>query len=152
MPLTQAGSYVPSNPAQGPAHGPSSSPIRSPSPSQDSEEKLWCLPKRWAEPEALQSNIDYVCGLGLDCGPIQEDGYCFEPNTVRAHAAFAMNLYYQVMGTNGYDCDFDQTGAITNVDPSNYLSSIISLFLYFLKDLFSRDRFYLLCVNFFLGI
>ncbi|KAG8390431.1 hypothetical protein BUALT_Bualt01G0082600 [Buddleja alternifolia] len=78
----------------------------------------WCLPKRGASDETLQRNLDYVCGSGLDCGPIQEGGLCFYPNTVRAHAAYAMNKYYRAMGRNPFDCDFEQTGAITNVDPS----------------------------------
>lgn len=40
------------------------------------------------------------------------------PNTVRAHAAYAMNRYFQAMGRNGYDCEFEGTGATTAVDPS----------------------------------
>lgn len=80
--------------------------------------KQWCLPKAGADPDALQRNIDYICGLGLDCRPIQEDGACFLPNTVRAHAAYAMNAYYQAMGRNNYDCNFKETGAATTVDPS----------------------------------
>ncbi|XP_050203428.1 glucan endo-1,3-beta-glucosidase [Mercurialis annua] len=81
--------------------------------------KQWCLPKTGADTEALQRNIDYVCGLGSEyCGAIQYDGECFLPNTVRAHAAFAMNAYYQANGRNDYDCDFKLTGAITSVDPS----------------------------------
>ncbi|XP_058010033.1 glucan endo-1,3-beta-glucosidase isoform X1 [Hevea brasiliensis] len=80
--------------------------------------KRWCLPKTGADIEALQRNIDYVCGMGMDCGPIVDGGECFLPNTVRAHAAFAMNAYYQAMGRNDYDCDFQQTGAISSLDPS----------------------------------
>ncbi|XP_012075168.1 glucan endo-1,3-beta-glucosidase isoform X1 [Jatropha curcas] len=80
--------------------------------------KRWCLPKTGADVEALQRNIDYVCGMGVDCGPIKSGGECFMPNTVRAHAAFAMNAYYQAMGKNDYDCDFEQTGAISSLDPS----------------------------------
>ncbi|KAE8722461.1 putative acyl-coenzyme A binding domain containing [Hibiscus syriacus] len=80
--------------------------------------KRWCLPKTGADESTLQRNIDYVCGLGLDCEPIQQGGACFLPDTIRAHAAFAMNAYYQSTGTNESDCDFDQTGAITDVDPS----------------------------------
>lgn len=72
--------------------------------------------------ESLQRNIDYVCGLGLDCGPIQEGGACFEPNTVQAHAAYAMNVYYQANGKDDYDCNFEGTGSITNVDPSEFLA------------------------------
>lgn len=71
--------------------------------------KKWCLPKPEANDENLQNNIDYVCGLGIDCRPIQEGGTCFFPDTVRAHATYAMNAYYQATGRNGYDCDFAQT-------------------------------------------
>ncbi|KAJ6418840.1 hypothetical protein OIU84_002090 [Salix udensis] len=72
-----------------------------------------------AEVEALQRNIDYVCGLEVElCKPIQEGGACFLPNTVRAHASFAMNAYYQGTEKNDYDCDFKQTAAVSNVDPS----------------------------------
>ncbi|KAI5657626.1 hypothetical protein M9H77_26419 [Catharanthus roseus] len=80
--------------------------------------KRWCLPRSGAEEDELQKNIDYVCGLGLDCGPIKEGGSCFLPNTVRAHAAYAMNAYYQATGRHDFDCDFKETGAITTTDPS----------------------------------
>ncbi|CAI0544614.1 unnamed protein product [Linum tenue] len=82
----------------------------------------WCVAKEGADVDSLQRNIDYVCGalvgLGPGCGPIQEGGECFFPDTVRAHAAYAMNAFYQAMGRNDYDCDFRRTGAITAVDPS----------------------------------
>lgn len=68
--------------------------------------------------EVLQANIDFVCGQGLDCGPIQAGGSCFFPDSVRAHAAYAMNAYYQATGRNLYNCDFGQTGKITTIDPS----------------------------------
>ncbi|XVF10108.1 hypothetical protein REPUB_Repub07fG0154500 [Reevesia pubescens] len=108
-----ARSSIPNN---NPTPVPTTAPMN---PKPRSKGKQWCLPKTGADENALQRNIDYVCGLGLDCGPIQEDGACFLPNTVRAHAAFAMNVYYQSSKKNEYDCDFEQTGAITNVDPSN---------------------------------
>ncbi|KAL0542510.1 hypothetical protein IC582_022624 [Cucumis melo] len=102
---------------QGPVEGPISTP-RSPSRSTVSESKRWCVPKTEASVEALQRNIDYVCGLGLDCGPIQENGPCYAPNTVRGHAAYVMNAYFQATEGKEFDCDFDQTGALTTVDPS----------------------------------
>ncbi|XXG85618.1 hypothetical protein AAC387_Pa11g0663 [Persea americana] len=82
------------------------------------EEKTWCVPESEANMEVLQANIDFVCGQGLDCGPIQAGGSCFFPDSVRAHAAFAMNAYYQAAGRNSYNCDFGQTGKITTIDPS----------------------------------
>ncbi|PRQ60478.1 putative glucan endo-1,3-beta-D-glucosidase [Rosa chinensis] len=96
----------------------SSSPPKHPNPLPPQGGKQYCLPKTGADTEALQKNIDYVCGLGFDCDPIKQGGPCFMPNTVRAHAAYAMNKYYQATGRNGYDCNFEQTGATTTVDPS----------------------------------
>ncbi|XWS48597.1 hypothetical protein CRYUN_Cryun13aG0090200 [Craigia yunnanensis] len=91
-----ARSSIPNNPTP----VPTAAPVN---PTPRSKGKQWCLPKTGADENALQRNIDYVCGLGLDCGPIQEDGVCFLPNTVRAHAAFAMNVFYQSTEKNEYD-------------------------------------------------
>ncbi|CAN0911324.1 Glucan endo-1,3-beta-glucosidase [Linum grandiflorum] len=91
--------------------------------SSESFPRKWCVAKEGADVGALQRNIDYVCGTAAAmgaywCGPIQEGGECFLPDTVRAHASFAMNAFYQAMGRNHYDCEFQQTGEITTVDPS----------------------------------
>ncbi|XP_023635951.1 glucan endo-1,3-beta-glucosidase isoform X2 [Capsella rubella] len=97
----------------------SSIPEKNPgSPAQGSPEKRWCVTKPGAETVALQRNIDYVCGLGLDCRPINEGGLCYLPNTVKAHSEYAMNLFYQTMGKYKFDCDFDKTGEITTINPS----------------------------------
>lgn len=69
----------------------------------------------------LQANLDYACSRqGMDCGPIQPGGACYEPNTVASHAAFAMNLYYQKFGRNPWNCDFSQTATITSQNPSKF--------------------------------
>lgn len=80
--------------------------------------KKWCVPKPDATDAALQSNIDYVCSKGPYCKPIQTGGACFEPNNVRAHAAFIMNAFYQKNGRNDFNCDFAHTGVVTFNDPS----------------------------------
>lgn len=91
-------------------------PVRSPVPGSNGG-KTWCIPTTGASEEALQMNIDYVCGLGFDCQPIRKGGRCFYPDSVRAHAAYAMNVYYQATGRHDYDCDFRRTGAITSSNP-----------------------------------
>lgn len=78
----------------------------------------WCVPKPGVSDAQLQSNLDYVCGHGLDCSPIQPGGACYEPATVQAHAAYAMNLYYQNSGKNPWDCDFVQTAVLSSTNPS----------------------------------
>ncbi|KAK3016737.1 hypothetical protein RJ639_006715 [Escallonia herrerae] len=80
--------------------------------------KKWCVPKPEATDAALQANIDYVCSKGADCRPIQPGGACFNPNTVRAHASFIMNAFYQTSGRNDFNCDFSRTGSLTSSDPS----------------------------------
>ncbi|KAF5744605.1 Glucan endo-1 3-beta-glucosidase [Tripterygium wilfordii] len=94
-------------PAAGPTEGPSSD-----------LGKIWCEPKSDASDEALQKNIDYVCSIGVDSQPIQDGGPCFNPNTVRSHASYAMNAYYQSFGRSDLGCDFNHTGVITTTDPS----------------------------------
>ncbi|KAL1349432.1 hypothetical protein HN51_025934 [Arachis hypogaea] len=79
----------------------------------------WCVPKAGASDAQLQANLDYACSSeGVDCGPIQPGGTCFEPNTVASHAAFAMNLYYQTYGKNPWNCDFSQSATLTSQNPS----------------------------------
>lgn len=86
-----------------------------PSPKQKA---VWCVPKAGVSDAQLQKNLDYACGQGIDCRPIQPGGACFEPNTVVAHAAYAMNLLYQTAGRNPWNCDFSQTATLTSNNPS----------------------------------
>ena len=58
------------------------------------------MPKQGISDAELQSNLDYVCSQGLDCGPLQLVGACFEPNTVISHASYAMNLLYETGDKN----------------------------------------------------
>ncbi|CAN6482073.1 unnamed protein product [Victoria cruziana] len=81
-------------------------------------QRVWCVPKSGVSDASLQANLDYACGQGIDCGPIEAGGACFTPNTVAAHAAYAMNLLYQTAGRNPWNCDFSQTATLTTKDPS----------------------------------
>lgn len=83
----------------------------------------WCLPKSGVSDAQLQANLDYACSHGIDCSPIQPGGACFLPNTVAAHAAYAMNLFYQTAGRNSWNCDFMQTGTLTSSNPSKRFQS-----------------------------
>ncbi|KAJ6345983.1 hypothetical protein OIU78_008607 [Salix suchowensis] len=78
----------------------------------------WCVAKTGASDAQLQAGLDYACGQGIDCGPIQPGGACFEPNTLASHAAYAMNIYYQASAKNPWDCDFSETATLTSKNPS----------------------------------
>lgn len=103
-----------------PSPKPSTPTPRAPTSSQG---KSWCVPKPDATDVALQSNIDYICSNGIDCSPTQPGGACFMPNTIRAHASFLMNSYYQAKGRHDFDCDFANTGVIASSDPSKFINT-----------------------------
>lgn len=107
------------NPQPQPRPHPQPQPQPTPKPATPSGSGAkFCVAKPEASDAALQANIDYVCSKGADCKPIQAGGACFDPNSVRAHAQFIMNSYYQTNGRNAFNCDFSGTGVITTKDPS----------------------------------
>jgi hypothetical protein len=55
----------------------------------------FCVAKPGAPDSALQKSLDWACGSGADRAPIQPGGACYQPNTVRAHASYAMSSYYK---------------------------------------------------------
>ncbi|KAI8015685.1 Glucan endo-1,3-beta-glucosidase 7 [Camellia lanceoleosa] len=87
-------------------------------PSPKAKKAAWCVPKAGVSDAQLQTNLDYACGQGIDCSPIQPGGACFDPNTVASHATFAMNLLYQTAGRNPWNCDFSQTATLSSNNPS----------------------------------
>ncbi|CAL5332273.1 unnamed protein product [Camellia sinensis] len=87
-------------------------------PSPKAIKAAWCVPKAGVSDAQLQTNLDYSCGQGIDCSPIQPGGACFDPNTVASHATFAMNLLYQTAGRNPWNCDFSQTATLSSNNPN----------------------------------
>ncbi|XP_055824405.1 glucan endo-1,3-beta-glucosidase 12-like [Solanum dulcamara] len=80
---------------------------------------VWCVAKPHADDKVIQAVLDFCCGSGgVDCREIYENGDCFQPDKVYAHASYAMNAYYQMHGRNYWNCDFKGTGLVTFSDPS----------------------------------
>ncbi|KAL7598820.1 hypothetical protein Lser_V15G23729 [Lactuca serriola] len=72
--------------------------------------KTWCVAQSQATEPKLQQVLDYLCGQ-LDCKEIQPGGSCFNPNTVRNHASYAIDLNFQINGV----CDISYaTPAVTD--------------------------------------
>ncbi|XP_057784465.1 glucan endo-1,3-beta-glucosidase 12 [Salvia miltiorrhiza] len=79
----------------------------------------WCVAKPSVPAETLQEALDYACGEGdADCEAIKEDGSCFHPDTLVAHASYAFNSYWQKTKANGGTCGFGGTAIIITSDPS----------------------------------
>ncbi|XP_010557705.1 PREDICTED: glucan endo-1,3-beta-glucosidase 1-like [Tarenaya hassleriana] len=89
---------------------------------QESEAELeqWCVADEQTPDDELQAALDWACGKGgADCIKIQQNQPCFLPNTVRDHASFAFNSYYQRYKHKGGSCYFKGAAMITELDPSH---------------------------------
>ncbi|KAI3456067.1 hypothetical protein Pfo_012730 [Paulownia fortunei] len=79
----------------------------------------WCIANPTASETALQVALDYACGYGgADCSALQPNGACYDPNTVRDHASYAFNDYYQ-KNPIPTSCVFGGTAQLTYTDPSH---------------------------------
>ncbi|XP_047182288.1 PLASMODESMATA CALLOSE-BINDING PROTEIN 2-like isoform X1 [Vigna umbellata] len=90
----------------------------------------WCTASPTASQRALQVALDYACGYGAtDCSAIQPGGTCYFPNSVRDHASYAFNKYYQKNPVPN-SCNFGGVAVITSTNPSSgtcqYASTSIS--------------------------
>ncbi|KAE8724602.1 PLASMODESMATA CALLOSE-BINDING PROTEIN 3 [Hibiscus syriacus] len=83
----------------------------------------YCLCKDGVSEQMLQKTLDYACGAGADCTPINQNGPCFNPNTVKDHCNYAANSYFQKKGQAQGSCDFSGTAAVSSNPPSNAPSS-----------------------------
>ncbi|KAI3509041.1 hypothetical protein L1887_24065 [Cichorium endivia] len=78
----------------------------------------WCVAKNGASQAALQSALDYACGIGgADCATIQQGSSCYEPATLQNHASYAFNSYYQ-KNPVPTSCDFGGAATVTTTNPS----------------------------------
>ncbi|XP_010484050.1 PREDICTED: major pollen allergen Ole e 10-like [Camelina sativa] len=83
---------------------------------------VWCVANNKATDQQLQDTIDWCCsdaGGFRDCRPINPGGVCYEPNTLRDHASYVMNSYYQELGSTKKQCTFSGTGTEVRTDPSH---------------------------------
>ncbi|XP_074366088.1 glucan endo-1,3-beta-glucosidase 4 [Apium graveolens] len=88
--------------------------------SSDGGFEQWCIADEQTPDVELQAGLDWACGKGgADCSKIQVNQPCYLPNTVRDHASYAFNNYYQKYKNRGGTCYFKAAAMTTELDPSH---------------------------------
>ncbi|XP_015956741.1 glucan endo-1,3-beta-glucosidase 2 [Arachis duranensis] len=86
----------------------------------DTTNQTYCVAKDDADPKMLQAGIDWACGPGkVDCSPLLQGQPCYEPDNVGAHANYAFDTYYHLMGRSSEACNFNQMATISTSNPSH---------------------------------
>ncbi|KAF3451853.1 hypothetical protein FNV43_RR07949 [Rhamnella rubrinervis] len=80
----------------------------------------WCIADEQVPDDVLQEALDWACAENrADCSKIRENQPCYLPNTVRDHASYAFNDYYQKFKHKRATCYFNSAAFITAIDPSH---------------------------------
>lgn len=82
----------------------------------------YCLCKAGGSDAAYQPTIDWACANGANCGPIQENGPCYQPNNVKSHCDYAANSYFQNKGQAPDSCNFSGTATQSSTPPTTVVS------------------------------
>ncbi|XP_031104497.1 PLASMODESMATA CALLOSE-BINDING PROTEIN 3 [Ipomoea triloba] len=85
----------------------------------DGQFEDWCIADEQTPDEELQRAVDWACRNGADCSKIEVNQPCYLPNTVKDHASFAFNSYFQKMKHKGGNCYFNAAALLTALDPSH---------------------------------
>ncbi|THU55412.1 hypothetical protein C4D60_Mb11t06270 [Musa balbisiana] len=83
--------------------------------------KQWCIADEQTAADVLQVALDWACGAGgANCSMIQPNKPCYFPNTVKDHASYAFNSYWQKHKHQGGTCYFNAAAMVTDLNPSTY--------------------------------
>ena len=85
----------------------------------DGQFEEWCIADEQTPDDELMKALNWACGKGgADCSNILANKPCYLPNTIRDHASYAFNNYYQKFKNIGATCYFNAAAMITDLDPS----------------------------------
>ncbi|KAL8461648.1 hypothetical protein ACS0TY_032139 [Phlomoides rotata] len=84
----------------------------------DGQFEDYCIADEQTPDDVLVEAMKWACNNGADCGLIQQAQPCYLPNTVKDHASYAFNSYYQKMKHKGGSCYFNAAALLSGLNPS----------------------------------
>lgn len=84
----------------------------------DGQFEDYCIADEQTPEDELVQAMNWACGNGADCSAIRENQPCYIPNTVKDHASYAFNSYYQNMKHKGGSCYFNAAALLSDLNPS----------------------------------
>ncbi|QHO26448.1 Glucan endo-1,3-beta-glucosidase [Arachis hypogaea] len=85
------------------------------------EYEQWCIADPQSSDDELQAALNWACGSeGADCSKIQGNQPSYYPNTLKDHASYAFNSYFQKFKHRGGSCFFRGAAITTEADPSKF--------------------------------
>eukprot|EP01125_Pyxidicula_operculata_P008480 TRINITY_DN2842_c0_g1_i1.p1 TRINITY_DN2842_c0_g1~~TRINITY_DN2842_c0_g1_i1.p1 ORF type:complete len:179 (-),score=6.14 TRINITY_DN2842_c0_g1_i1:62-598(-) len=69
-----------------------------------------CVFKQGASLDLKLAALEYLCGV-MDCSPISPNGLFYYPDTIEAHAAWAINVWFQKYRTSA-SCNFKNSAEV----------------------------------------
>ncbi|KAL6520478.1 hypothetical protein OROHE_017066 [Orobanche hederae] len=79
-----------------------------------------CIADEQTPDDELLAAKNWACANGADCSRIEENQPCYLPNTLKDHASYAFNSYYQNMKHKGGSCYFNAASVLSALNPSNH--------------------------------
>ncbi|KAK6919163.1 X8 domain [Dillenia turbinata] len=86
----------------------------------NAQRREWCIASPGATDALLQESMELICTFGgIDCSMFEPGRPCYLPNTLRHHASYAFNSFYQKYKKHGTPCNFNNTAITVLGDPSH---------------------------------
>ncbi|KAL5072527.1 hypothetical protein RYX36_011511, partial [Vicia faba] len=93
-------------------------------------DKIWCVAKIDATTQQLLDALNYACGGGADCDPIQLNGSCYNQKTIESHTSYDFNSFYKKNKQPNGTYDFAGSAHVVSIDPSMNITFIWTRFLF----------------------
>ncbi|MCL7027622.1 hypothetical protein MKW94_015350 [Papaver nudicaule] len=92
----------------------------------------FCIARDGADEKLLLAALDFACGQGkVNCSALMQGGPCHEQDTVAAHASYAFDAYYHEKNKDPGTCDFKGVAILTTTNPSEILTDMLILLVFY---------------------